>query len=318
MALTYKEDLNNYPKSIAAFEELNSKYPDNKYKLSTYYQLYLLYQKVGNTTKSNEYKEKILNQYPNSEYAQLIKNPNYIINKQNQLNETEQKYETLYNAYLSQNFNQCYQLSQEMIQSGLSDKLLQKVEFFKAVCGGKLKGLDTLEMNLKKYIALYPKSELKDRANELLLAINKLKTQKTDTTSQKEEKAASTQYTLDANALHYFIIVLPDEPKMVSNVKSKIDAFNKNYYSNDEFSITSNIFTQGKQIILVKSFGNSEKAKQYFNNFVNDEEILNDFPKNEFEFFIISDENYKTLIKEKNLNDYKSFFELNYKKNGKS
>lgn len=165
---------------------------------------------------------------------------------------------------------------------------------------------------------MYPKSELKDRANELLLAINKLKTQKTDTTSQKEEKSASTPYALDANALHYFIIVLPDEPKMVSNVKSKIDAFNKNYYSNDEFSITSNIFTQGKQIILVKSFGNSEKAKQYFNNFVNDEEILNDFPKNEFEFFIISDENYKTLIKEKNLNDYKSFFELNYKKNGKS
>jgi tetratricopeptide (TPR) repeat protein len=318
MALTYKEDLNNYPKSIAAFEELNNKYPDNKYKLSTYYQLYLLYQKVGNTTKSNEYKEKILNQYPNSEYAQLIKNPNYTINKQNQLNETEQKYETLYNAYLSQNFNQCYQLSQEMIQSGLSDKLLQKVEFFKAICGGKLKGLDTLEMNLKKYIALYPKSELKDRANELLLAINKLKTQKTDANSQEEEKAASTPYTLDANALHYFIIVLPDEPKMVSNVKSKIDAFNKNYYSNDEFSITSNIFTQGKQIILVKSFGNSEKAKQYFNNFVNDEEILNDFPKNEFEFFIISDENYKTLIKEKNLNEYKSFFELNYKKNGKS
>ncbi|GIV26547.1 MAG: gliding motility protein [Bacteroidia bacterium] len=318
MALTYKEDLNNYQKSVQAFEELNSKYPDNKYKLSSYYQLYLLYQKIGNINKSNEYKEKILSQYPNSEYAQLIKNPNYIANKQTQLNATEQKYEMIYDAYSNGNYQQCFQISEELIQSGLSDKMLQKVEFFKSVCGGRLKGLDTLEMNLKKYIALYPKSELKDRANEILLAISKFKNQKTDTTFQSTSQENEIQYSYNPVALHYFVLVSPDEPKIISSIKNKLDAFNKTYFSNEEFSITSVLFGQKKQIILVKSFGNKEKAMQYLNLLMNDEETINDLPTSEFEFYIISDENYKTLMKINSTKEYKVFFEKNYKANGKS
>ncbi|HPQ08558.1 MAG TPA: tetratricopeptide repeat protein [Bacteroidia bacterium] len=319
MALIYKEDLINYQKSIQAFEELNSKYPDNKYKLSSYYQLYLLYQKVGNTQKSNEYKEKILNQYPNSEYAQLIKNPNYTINKQKEMNATEQAYENLYNAYTSMNFQQCYQLSNEMLNAGLSDKMQQKVEFFKAVCHGKLKGLDTLEMNLKKYIAIYPKSELKDKANEILLAINNFRKQKMDTTSTSNiSEQSKITFTNDSNALHYFIVITPDEPKLINNLKNSIDAFNQKYFSNEQFSITSYIFADKKQLILVKSFGNAEKAKKYYSLIINDEETFNLYPKNELEFYIITDENFKTLIKEKALNDYKQFFEKYYKTNGKS
>lgn len=320
MALTYKEDLGNYPKSIEAFEELITKYPENKYQLSSYYQLYLLHQKTGNTSKSNEYKEKILNQYPNSEYAQLIKNPTYSVNKQNQLNAIEQKYETLYNAYISMNFQQCYQLSQEMINGGLSDKMLQKVEFLKAVCDGKLKGIDTLEMNMKKYIALHPKSELKDRANEIILAINKFKNQKTDTNSiqKKDSLSPASAYKYDANALHYFIIISPDDPKIINTIQNKINAFNQQYYSNEEFSINSMLFTQGKQLIVLKSFGNAEKALQYFNLFTNDEEVMGNIPKDAFEFYIISNDNYKQLLQNKDINTYKQFFTKQYKVNGKS
>ena len=316
MALIYKEDLSNYPKAIDTFEELNKKYPDNKYTLSSYYQLYILYQKTGNTNKSNEYKNKILNEYPNSEYAQLIKNPQYSIHKQNQQNATEEKYESLYNAYSTMNFQQCYQLSDELIKAGLSDKMLQKTEFFKAVCGGKLKGLDTLEMNLKKYIALYPKSELNDKANEILISIHKIKNNKIDTALKQE--TTEIPFTYDNTAIHYFIILSPDEPKMISNIKDKIDAFNQLYFSNEQLSIYSALFTQGKQIILVKSFGNANKAIQYYNLFINDEEIKNNLPPHTFEPYIISDENYKILIKEKALNDYKKFFEKYYKTNGKS
>lgn len=320
MALTYKEDLGNYPKSIEAFEELITKYPENKYQLSSYYQLYLLHQKTGNTSKSNEYKEKILNQYPNSEYAQLIKNPTYSVNKQNQLNAIEQKYETLYNAYISMNFQQCYQLSQEMINGGLSDKMLQKVEFLKAVCDGKLKGIDTLEMNMKKYIALHPKSELKDRANEIILAINKFKNQKTDTNNiqKKDSLSPASAYKYDANALHYFIIISPDDPKIINTIQNKINAFNQQYYSNEEFSINSMLFTQGKQLIILKSFGNAEKALQYFNLFTNDEEVMGNIPKDAFEFYIISNDNYKQLLQNKDINTYKQFFTKQYKVNGKS
>ncbi|MCX7729223.1 MAG: tetratricopeptide repeat protein [Bacteroidia bacterium] len=319
MALTYKEDLNDYAKSIRTFEELNQKYPDNKYKLSSYYQLYLLYQKIGNISKSNEYKEKILSQYPQSEYAQIIKNPNYAIAKQNQVNAFEQKYEQLYNAYTNGNYSECYQLSQELINTGVGDKMLQKVEFFQYACGGKLKGLDTLELNMKKYIAIYPKSDLKDRANEILMAINRYRNQKnTSSETETSVEKKDTTFTYDATALHYFIIITPDEPKMINNIKNTIDEFNQKYYSNEQFSITSNLYAEKKQIILVKSFGNADKARQYFNLIMNDEETFNNYPKDQMEFYIISDKNYKQLYTTHSHIQYKSFFEKHYKSNGKS
>jgi hypothetical protein len=187
------------------------------------------------------------------------------------------------------------------------------------VCHGKLKGLDTLEMNLKKYIAIYPKSELKDKANEILLAINNFRKQKIDTTSTSNiSEQSKITFTNDSNALHYFFVITPDEPKLINNLKNSIDAFNQKYFSNEQFSITSYIFADKKQLILVKSFGNAEKAKKYYSLIINDEETFNLYPKNELEFYIITDENFKTLIKEKALNDYKLFFEKYYKINGKS
>lgn len=81
LASTYKEELNNNKKAIATFEELNSRYADNKYKLSTYFQLYRIFTSVKNQSQADYYKNKILNEYPNSEYAQIIKNPKYISDK---------------------------------------------------------------------------------------------------------------------------------------------------------------------------------------------------------------------------------------------
>nr|MDA3819841.1 tetratricopeptide repeat protein [Candidatus Delongbacteria bacterium] len=73
----YYDDFNDYDKSISAFEELNSRFPKHEYKLLSYYNLYELYQKKDKPSKSQTYKEKIINQFPDSRYAKILKNPNY-------------------------------------------------------------------------------------------------------------------------------------------------------------------------------------------------------------------------------------------------
>ncbi len=310
MGLTYKEDLDNKPKSINAFEELCSKYPNNHYQLSCYYQLYQLYQGVGNSAKSNEYKDKILTNYPNSEFAQLIKNPNYIANQQNEMSETDKKYTRLYEAYKAGNYGECALLSKELIQSGISDKLLQKVDFFRCVCDGKTKSIDTMEMNLKKYIATYPKTDLKDRVNEILIAIANQKKQLKDSTQKKKE----TSYIFDIKAEHSILIITVDDPKMIAAINARIDAFNKKYYSNEHYSITSLLFGTGQQCVLIKTQPNAEKAMQYLNNLKSENDLYeHPLRKEIFEFYIISDDNLKTLFLEKNLNAYKAFYEEKYK-----
>ncbi|MGB3948418.1 MAG: tetratricopeptide repeat protein, partial [Bacteroidia bacterium] len=56
----YKEQLLNNPKSVETFEELLVRFPNNKYKLSSYYQLYRTYLIMGNDSKSDYYKNLLL------------------------------------------------------------------------------------------------------------------------------------------------------------------------------------------------------------------------------------------------------------------
>ena len=48
IAMIYKEQLNDQPKAAATFEELLHRFPENKYKLQCYYQLYRTYLAMGN------------------------------------------------------------------------------------------------------------------------------------------------------------------------------------------------------------------------------------------------------------------------------
>lgn len=77
MGSIYREELSNTVKTIASFEELNTRFPENRYALNTYYTLYRIYLDAKNTPKADYYKDKILNEFPDSEFAALIKNPAY-------------------------------------------------------------------------------------------------------------------------------------------------------------------------------------------------------------------------------------------------
>ena len=76
-AMIYREQLKDNSSAAEMFEELLRRFPENKFKLQSMYQLYRLYAQLGNPTKSEYYKNIILNQYGDTEYAEIIRNPNY-------------------------------------------------------------------------------------------------------------------------------------------------------------------------------------------------------------------------------------------------
>src|SRR5258706_7675596 len=73
--LIYKESLGDMYASAESFETMLKRFPDNKYTLQSYYNLYRIYLAVDDSAKRDYYKNILLNQYPESEYAALIRNP---------------------------------------------------------------------------------------------------------------------------------------------------------------------------------------------------------------------------------------------------
>jgi tetratricopeptide (TPR) repeat protein len=314
LGTTYKEELNNNKRSIAAFEDLNKRYSNHKHLLSVYYQLYRLYMAERNQSQADNYKDKLLKEFPESEYAKLIKNPKYAEELNAQRSEVERFYGETYDAFSSGDYSKAYQQSTEAFTRYGKTDFTPKFEFIRAMSLGRLKGIDTLEAALKQFVVLYPKSEVTPRAHEVLLAINKQKNPSMFSGNSNTPKSATDTFNINFEAVHFALIISPDDPKIANPFKSAVDEFNRTYYSNNNFSITSNLFSTAQQMIVVKQFANAREAYSYVENLKNDSKIYTGGLKREaFTFLIISAENLPVFFKKANANSYRLFYEEAYK-----
>ena len=310
---TYKEELHNNKKAIFTFEELNNRFTNHKYKLSIYYQLYTIYTAIKNKTQADFYKNKLLNEYPNSEYAQIIKNPNYNAEKNTQKGEVEIYYTETFNVYSEQNFESAYARCKESEVKFGKNEFGGKFAYIKALSIGKLKGIDSLESSLKELQALYPKDPTSKKAQDLLEAIYNIK-HPSEATGNKGVTNNTDTFTLDLGAPHFVIAVCPDDPSISNPFKSSLGDFNNSFYSAENLNITSSLFGQAQQITICKTFKNAQAALAYMDNISKDKTVFKDKVKSElFTLMVISADNLPKLYKKKQVNYYKPFFLDHYK-----
>src|SRR5207244_1721755 len=101
----YKEQLRNLDRSIETFEAMNKRFPGNKYELQNYYQLYRLFLLKKDQKQSDYYKNLIVTKYPETEFARIIKNPDYNKELQASKHVVENYYQETFTAYNSGKYN---------------------------------------------------------------------------------------------------------------------------------------------------------------------------------------------------------------------
>ncbi len=319
MGSIYKEELNDTKKTIASFEELNTRFPNNKYLLNTYYILYRIYLDARNTPKADYYKEKILNEFPDSEFAALIKNPSFAQELSAQKSEVEAFYTETYNLYAGSDYSNSYNKSKEGVAKFGKSDYLPKFEFIKAMSSAKLKGTDSLERNLKMIVAKYPNADIVPMANDILAAIEKqkkaLNPKRDSLTAPVPSMPAKDTFNLNMEGKHIVMALVTDDGTLAENFKVNLGFFNTVYYNTQKFDISSTLFGEKKQLVLVKSFPDAKSAMSYYENLSEDTDVFKGEVKRELvDIFPISSDNLPFFYKTKNIKGYRVFFEANYKK----
>lgn len=169
----YKDGLESYAKADNMFETLNARFPKNKLLLESYYNLYLIALKQKNSTKAEEYKNKILAEFPESVIAKVLRDPNFV-------NEAKQKekavfdyYERAYNDYSVDSLDSCW------YKCEMADKLFKpnpisgKFQLLEALVLSKQNRLADYVQALNKIISKATDVEVKKTATDLLAALNK-------------------------------------------------------------------------------------------------------------------------------------------------
>lgn len=305
----YKQRFNQLSEARVNFLENITTYPNNAYELQALYQLYLI-ALTGN--EKSGYEKTILTKYPESLFAKIIQDPDYLNKQINKDSEVEEYYTTTLNYYNSG----AYSIVSSRIIT--ADSLFKenpykpKFEMLNALLIAENGDRDAFAGALEKIVEKYPEDEVGIKAKEILKSLG----YGSDVVIDKETTDPNTIYTYVGNEEHYFIAVVDVTGKAATNLKNSFANYNSEKFSLKNLRISSLLLGKEKTLILIKSFPESASALEYYINVDTDiDEIMTDIDIENVVYMVISKNNYVQFYKSKDVDAYYLFFEENYSEN---
>jgi tetratricopeptide (TPR) repeat protein len=317
IGLIYKEQFNDYLEAIKAFETLNTRFPDNKFLLPAYYNLYRTNLSIKNQERADYYKNLILSKYPDSEFANLIKNPDYVKDKETSVAALNAFYEETYTAYLGGKYDEVRR--RKIMADSLfpENQYKPKFDYLQTLSIGKTSDIGDLSefsRSLKSIVRDYPKDSVSVQAQQILDLIAKMKSKQGGTWIDSIKQVALDTFTFRPDTIQFYVIAFPNKALDANQLKSKFTDYIKKYYSSSGLTVMNLFLDANTQMLVVKKFSNKWKGMDFFYGIKLDEDPLKGFSDVQFTSFMIDEHNYGLLYKEKDLSKYVDFFNGNYLK----
>lgn len=332
----YDAGIENQEKALECFLRLVDDYQGTDYVLPAFYQLYKIYDKQGNTPSANYYRNMILRGFPDSDYANLIRDEDYYLEmaKRNKMAETE--YEDIYQLFAEKRYHQVIVRTSAAVQIYTKEEgLIPKYKYWNAIALAKTNKTSEAISMLEEIESKYPKSEITPLVSEQVkLLKNGFKqtsddetidensggktnkpTTSTDVSASKvndELPPESQLYRYRENLQHYVIFILDDEKMRATEMQYAVSDFNMAYYSAKALKTNVMLLTADKQLITVHKFDNAADALDYWKYLTTKASDLERFDKKYYTSFVISVQNYQTFYNKKNVEAYRKFFEKYY------
>jgi tetratricopeptide (TPR) repeat protein len=329
----FKSEFEDYPRSADQFEDLTQRYPENIYLLSAFFDLYDLYELMGDKQKSDYYRNLIISKYPESKFAQYLLNPNFFIEMEARLDSLNRLYQDAFRDYKSGRYRNVISLAGQMKQMKPDSVLVPKIDFMEMIANGTQTDVHHFEDLLKAYLLKYPAKEPSPLAKEILGLIQ-------DSTLADYQKLVEMGYineeiqneellpdnftaddefggkfNYDDDLLHYFVIAYPREEEKnidLNRLKFDIANYNIDHYTKIDYDIETEFFDENLSFVLVRSMTNKENALIYHGAIIRRAEVFKSLQGVDYMNFVISSTNYRAIKSEKSTADYLKFFVKNY------
>ena len=168
MGIILKDKLEDVTAAENAFNELDTRFPDNIYRLDMYYNMYLMYIRYGMNDKAEVYRQKVLADFADSKYGLALADPNYIQNLRDMDRVQEELYEKTYDDYLNNRNEAVHQSYDEMMRRYPLSKIMPKFMLLHALAYVPEKKYDEFQTTLKELLVRYPETDITPLASSIL------------------------------------------------------------------------------------------------------------------------------------------------------
>ena len=168
MGLILKDKLEDFPAAQAQWAILLHDYPDNIYRLDTYFNLYLMYMRLGDTARAEEYRQLILSDFAESEPGMALRDPAYIDNLREMNSRQEALYQTAYDAYLDGDTATVRRVAADMAERYPMSPVMPKILFLDALTYVSPDGAASFGTRLRTLLERYPEADVSPVASAYL------------------------------------------------------------------------------------------------------------------------------------------------------
>lgn len=316
MGMIYSEQIGDKPRAIEAFEELIRRYPKNEHKPSACYQLYKLYKEKGNNERANFYRNLIIQEFPGTEYSNILLDPDYFKKLQAQMGQISDLYEQAYDAFNASEYFKVIEISDKAFKAYPGNKLLGKFEYLKTLCVGRTETVPTFKAALEAFIKKYPDDSMTEEANRMIAYINEMtgETETIEPTLETNVKKKVAPYVYKEKAAHRYVIIISQDDFKLNDFKSKLSNFNSEFFSLKTFTIKNLLLGPKQHLVYVETFEDAAKAIDYMETLKQSETVFEGLDPTNYRYFIISTENFPIFYQFKDVEEYMKFYGENYLK----
>lgn len=313
--MIYKEQLKDADNAIESFEVLNGRFEECRYTPESYYQLYRIYLEKEQTTNyfapdgmgSQYYANVILERWPDSEFARLIRDPNVLQADEVRRKEEEIAYKEVYDRYRQYLFTSVIVSCEGVIANEPNNHFLAKYHMLRAMALGGMRDRAGFRAALEEVKIKFAGTDEERAATEMLAALDR----SAGTPPPPPKQGAAGSYTPDAGP-HFFALIVPNQGSDVTSIKTRISAFNQLYFPGTPVEITNSFLDPEHQVVLISGFPTKEMAMQYHGLFTSGNQELVGINDQGYPAFPITTANYAQLYKSKDVDGYSAFFAQNY------
>ncbi len=282
MGLILKNKLEDYPQAEKEFTSLDTRYPDNQYRLDVYYNMYMMAAQQGNQSKMERYRSLILADFPESDYAKALSDPDYLERLKASAGREKELYDRTYAAYLADDNARVHSLVAEAESEFPLSRIMPKFVFLDALAYAATKDTDKFKERLDQITSKWSDTDINEPASGMIRGLQEGKTLQggatntrgiiwdtllsTNTDTSPAADGQPVAFERDPSAPHILVLAFPTDSVNAKELLYDVARYNFSTFTTGDFDLEQ--LTFGKiGIITVSGFRNQAAAERYRNSF---------------------------------------------------
>jgi tetratricopeptide (TPR) repeat protein len=156
----YNLELQEHKNADSVFVTLLTRFPKSDFEPEALYFLYLIHKELAQPEQQEIYKNKLLAKHPNSAFARLISNPNYIQEGNMADAQVKSLYANAYQYYEDRNYEEAKNLIDQAIGQYPESNLTERLQLLKVLIVGRTQNTEAFKKALNDFMEQYPFSSL--------------------------------------------------------------------------------------------------------------------------------------------------------------